>query len=62
MIAQMGYAIIPNWQLFWMADAIQNNQSIPLEYVVRGLFQMSMNTGWILIVAVLLFDDRELSA
>lgn len=61
-IAQMGYAIIPNWQLFWMADAIQNNQSIPLEYVVRGLFQMSMNTGWILIVAVLLFDDRELSA
>lgn len=61
-ISQVLYTVVPNWQLYWMADAIQNSQSIPVAYVVKAFLQMLMNVGWLLIAAVILFDDRELSA
>lgn len=61
MISQLIYTIIPNWQLYWMADAIQEGKSIPLEYIVRAFIQMVMNVGWLLAVAVLMFEDRELT-
>jgi ABC-type transport system involved in multi-copper enzyme maturation permease subunit len=62
LIARFFYTLIPNWQLYWMADAIQNSQSIPIGYMVRAFLQMILNVGWLLVAAVVLFEDRELSA
>ena len=62
MLSQIIYTIIPNWQLYWMADAIQQGQDIPFNYIVRAFFQMTMSVGWILISAILLFEDRELTS
>lgn len=62
MLSQIIYTIIPNWQLYWMADAIQQGQEIPFNYIVRAFFQMAMSVGWILIAAILLFEDRELTS
>ncbi|HJO94583.1 MAG TPA: hypothetical protein QF753_14385 [Victivallales bacterium] len=28
------YAVVPNWQFFWMADAMANNRIIPVDYIV----------------------------
>ena len=55
------YAITPNWQLFWMSDALANDKSIPLAYVLRcgqyAVGTLAISLG----MAVLLFEDRELS-
>jgi ABC-type transport system involved in multi-copper enzyme maturation permease subunit len=35
------YALIPNWQFFWMADALASNQQIPAAYIVfAGLYSV----------------------
>ena len=55
------YAIIPNWQFFWMADALANKQAIPWDYVgwtaLYTLFYISICT----IIAVTLFNDKEIA-
>ena len=30
------YAVVPNWQLFWMADALEGKKSIPWAYVGKA--------------------------
>ncbi|MCX8108618.1 MAG: ABC-2 transporter permease [Verrucomicrobiae bacterium] len=59
--ASVLYAITPNWQLFWMADALDNQQKIPWSYVVRSLGYVVGYLGASLAFAVLLFEERELS-
>jgi ABC-2 type transport system permease protein len=59
--AKAVYAIVPNWQLFWMADALAEAKSIPWQYVLKVgqyvLFSLIFSLG----LALLLFEDRELS-
>ncbi|MGO8701777.1 MAG: ABC transporter permease [Limisphaerales bacterium] len=55
------YAITPNWQLFWMADALDGEGKIPLSYLGRALGYASAYIGAILALALVLFEDRELS-
>ncbi|MDA7622644.1 ABC transporter permease [Verrucomicrobia bacterium] len=55
------YAITPNWQLFWMSDALANDKSIPLTYVLRCGQYAAGTLAISLGMAVLLFEDRELS-
>lgn len=59
--AKIVYGILPNWQLFWMSDALESGKSIPFEYLGRGFLQMVFNLGFILSIALFLFEDRELS-
>jgi ABC-type transport system involved in multi-copper enzyme maturation permease subunit len=59
--ARVLYAVTPNWQLFWMADAIDNEKSVPWSYVGRALGYVAGYLGASLVVALLLFEDRELS-
>lgn len=53
------YAALPNWQYFWMADAIAVNRSIPGTYVwwsvVYALIYSLIVAAW----AVALFQNRE---
>jgi ABC-type transport system involved in multi-copper enzyme maturation permease subunit len=55
------YTIVPNWQLFWLADALENQRSIPWSYVGQALGYVAGYLGASLAVALLLFEDRELT-
>ncbi|RME95691.1 MAG: hypothetical protein D6766_02630 [Verrucomicrobia bacterium] len=58
--AVVPYAVLPNWQLFWMSDAISMGKEIPWGYVLRAAGYMAGYLGAVLAVAVLLFQEREL--
>lgn len=59
--ARVVYTVVPNWQLFWMADALQGTKSIPTAYMIRALGYMACYLVAALALALLLFEDRELS-
>lgn len=56
---KVGYSVVPNFQVFWLADAINQDRSIPLAYVARtapyGLVMIAAS----LCIAVALFQRRE---
>ncbi len=58
--AEVVYAIVPNWQQFWAADALGNDKQIPWVYVGQAAGYLLAYLGATLSVAFLLFDDREL--
>jgi ABC-type transport system involved in multi-copper enzyme maturation permease subunit len=59
--ASILYAVTPNWQLFWLADALEGNNKIPLSYLAESLGYACAYIGAILALALLLFEDRELN-
>ncbi len=59
--AELLYAVLPNWQQFWMADALAAERTIPLRYVGPAFGYMVACVGAALSLALVLFEDRELS-
>lgn len=59
--AKVAYAITPNWQQFWLADALEEKKTIPWAYVARAAGYMGSYLVAALSVALLLFEDRELN-
>lgn len=59
--AMVLYAVFPNWQLFWMSDALGMDKAIPWSYVARAFAYSAAYLGAVLAVALMLFQDRELS-
>jgi hypothetical protein len=56
------YTIIPNWQLFWLADAVEMGRStFHWNYVGKALLYVAGYVGAALSLAVVLFEERELS-
>lgn len=55
------YTLLPNWQLFWAANALEANKSIPWSYVLKSFGYLTGYLGAILALALILFEDRELS-
>jgi ABC-type transport system involved in multi-copper enzyme maturation permease subunit len=54
-------SILPNWQFFWMADALTNQAQIPAAYVVWAVIYVILHgIGWTL-WAMYLFQDNELA-
>ncbi|MBR0458148.1 MAG: ABC transporter permease [Victivallales bacterium] len=53
------YAVIPNWQLFWMADALAINKSIPTAYLAYGAVYAILMIAFLMVLAVALFGNRE---
>ena len=58
-LARIGYAVSPNFQFLWMADALSNERSIDIGY----LTQVSVYSGCyivaVLALAIALFQTRE---
>lgn len=55
------YTVIPNWQLFWMADALETGQSTyHWVYVGKALAYAACYVSAALAVAATLFEEREL--
>ncbi len=59
--ASVLYTLVPNWQLFWLADALDNQKTIPWSYVGQALVYVVGYLGASLALALLLFEDRELT-
>jgi ABC-type Fe3+-siderophore transport system permease subunit len=60
--ASVLYTVMPNWQLFWVADALDAGRSVfHWNYVFKAFVYMAAYVGAALAVAVLLFQERELS-
>ena len=56
------YTVTPNWQLFWLADAFEEGRStFHWGYVAKAFAYMAAYVGAALVLAVLLFEQRELS-
>jgi len=59
--ASILYTLVPNWQLFWLSDALDSQKSIPWSYVGQASAYVVGYLGASLAVALLLFEDRELT-
>jgi hypothetical protein len=60
--ASVLYTVTPNWQLFWLADTLAMDKTVFLwGYVGKALVYMAAYVGAALCLAVMLFDERELS-
>jgi hypothetical protein len=60
--ASVLYTVTPNWQLFWLADALaEANSRIPWTYVGKAFVYVACYVGAALAAAILLFQERELS-
>jgi len=55
------YALLPNWQLMWVADALEEGRKIPWNYVGTAFAYVVAYVGAALSLALFLFEDRELS-
>jgi hypothetical protein len=56
------YTVIPNWQNFWLADALDSGKStFHWGYVSKAFAYALFYVGAALAAAVTLFEDRELS-
>ncbi len=59
LLARVAYALVPNFQVFWVTDAQYAEGSIPLGYILRvGAYALLYTTG-ILGLAVALFQKRQ---
>jgi ABC-type transport system involved in multi-copper enzyme maturation permease subunit len=59
--ASVLYAVTPNWQLFWMADTLEQDNQIPLRYLGEALGYAAAYITAVLALALTFFEDRELS-
>ncbi|HEY5233782.1 MAG TPA: hypothetical protein VIK35_09640 [Verrucomicrobiae bacterium] len=56
------YSVIPNWQLFWLADAIETGKNtFQWAYVGKAFAYAVCYAGAALAVGTALFEERELS-
>jgi hypothetical protein len=55
------YSVLPNWQLLWVADALEEEKAIPWSYLGSAFGYVVAYVGAALAVALCLFEDRELT-
>jgi ABC-type transport system involved in multi-copper enzyme maturation permease subunit len=56
------YSVIPNWQIFWLADAIETGRNtFQWQYVGKALAYAICYAGAALAAGAALFEERELS-
>lgn len=56
------YSVTPNWQLFWLADALDSGKTtFHWGYVGKAFTYVLAYVGAALALAVMLFEERELS-
>jgi len=60
--ASVLYTVTPNWQLFWLADALNAEKGeIQWSYVGKAFTYALGYVGAALALAIAFFEDRELS-
>jgi ABC-type transport system involved in multi-copper enzyme maturation permease subunit len=60
--ASVLYTVTPNWQLFWLADALDTDKNVyHWRMVATALGYVVCYVGAVMALAIVLFEDRELS-
>jgi len=60
--ASLLYSVTPNWQLFWLADALDSGKStFHWGYVGKAFAYVTFYVGAVLALAIIFFEERELS-
>lgn len=54
-----GYKVIPNFQIYWVADAVASNRPIPLDYFYRIVLYTFLLLIAVLSLAMALFEEKE---
>ena len=55
------YAVVPNWQYFWLADAIAGNRHIPGEYVLWAAGYVLVYVFICVMWALAIFQNKEIA-
>lgn len=55
------YAILPNWQFFWLADALAANRPIPMSYMLWATVYVILYIFLCSLWALALFQNREMA-
>ena len=58
-LASLAYALVPNWQLFWVVDALAVRQTVPLAYIGYAFVYVVSFVAFLMCLAVMLFCGRE---
>jgi ABC-type transport system involved in multi-copper enzyme maturation permease subunit len=58
-LAEAVYALIPNWQFFWMADALASEVPIPWSYVGNAALYVLVLSLIFSVMGVMMFQYRE---
>ena len=53
--------LLPNWQYFWMADALAARHVIPVSYLLWALLYVLFYIGFWTVLALAFFKERELA-
>ncbi|MBE6367820.1 MAG: hypothetical protein E7052_07940 [Lentisphaerae bacterium] len=61
LIKSLLYALLPNWQVFWLADALATRKNIPLEYLGLAAGYVVLYIALCSMWAVLVFQDKEIA-
>lgn len=61
-IAMMFKTMIPNWQFFWLVDALGSKIDIPLEYVTHAFLYMIVYITICTVWSIYIFREREIAA
>ena len=61
LIKSIFYALLPNWQFFWLADALATRKAIPLAYLGYSAIYVMLYIGLCSMWAVLVFSDKEIA-
>lgn len=56
---RVGYAVLPNFQVLWLADAVTQSHEIPVAYVARAAVYGLLYIVIALSLAIILFQRRE---
>lgn len=60
LFAKIPYALLPNMQVFWVADAVAAGQAIPAKYLLTVTQYGVLYQVAVLALSILLFEAREL--
>ena len=60
LLAAVPYALLPNFQVFWMGDALSAETSIPWSYVRNALGYGATYSAALVLLAMFLFETREI--
>ena len=52
---------LPDWQYFWMADALASHTQVPASYVIYAFIYCTLYAGAWSALAIALFHDREVA-
>jgi ABC-type transport system involved in multi-copper enzyme maturation permease subunit len=58
--AAVPYRVLPNFQVFWMGDALAAEQAVPWSYIGTALGYAGLYTAALVFLAMFLFEAREI--